>query len=128
MPSIITDDQIQNKFHKYESIFKHYGIDKSLLYTYRENQSNIDMNDDLREENIFDRNENNKKKTITAKSTPQKSKRMTAKNSPTKHKHSKQPVKKSPTKHKHSKHPEKKVCSKFHSKKICYSITDKTSR
>ncbi len=89
MPLIITDDQLQNKLYKYESIFKHYGIDRSLPFMYRENQSNIDMNDNLREENMFDRNENNKNKTITAKSTPQRSKKTT-----TKHKHSKQPPKK----------------------------------
>lgn len=114
MSSIIIDNQVQNKFLKYESIFKHYGINESLPCIYRENQRNIEMNDNLIRENSLGRNENKKEKKINAKSTPQKSKKTTAKNSSVKHKQ-----------------PEKKVCFKYHlkfqSEKIFHLIKDKTS-
>jgi hypothetical protein len=100
MSSIIIDHQILNKLLKYESIFKHYGIDEQSPFEYRENQRNSEMNDNLKRENILERNENNKEKKINAKTNGKKSKKMTAKNSPVKPKHSRQ--------------PEKKVCPKYH--------------
>jgi len=88
MSSIITD---LHKRIEYESIFKHYGIERQSQHTYRENEENDNKNLFETIKRVLERNENNKKKKINAKTIAKKAKKTTGKNSPTKSKQSKKP-------------------------------------
>ncbi len=88
MSSIITDLYKKNE---YESIFRHYDIDRQSQYTYRENEKNDNKNLFETIRRVLERNENKKKKKVNAKTIAKKSKKTTGKNSPTKSKQSKKP-------------------------------------
>jgi len=88
MSSIITD---LHKKNEYESIFRHYGIDRQSQYTYRENEKNDNKNLFETIRRVLERNENKKKKKVNAKTISKKSKKTTGKNSPKKSKQSKKP-------------------------------------